>query len=354
VTPEGGESSWRIKLGSLVVLLASSLAKIYLSTHPDATEAIKSWTYEFVPHSIDLLLDALLIAGIISFLAETALLRDYIERRIRNLTDATRDEMRTQFEQLTKSEFTAHVTDVNYLRQFDAAFRKKAESSIRRTFFERNVPPEVDMFLETLAALREKLVVWRSNYRLIATYCEVADKPHLYKLITELRWTYVNYSEEAQTFTQMLSEPILPIEGVQPENQYKRTKLEIGGVDYMARVPTQVKEVGSRKIVESEFPIVVPPSGSNNEGIPFVECAELIQRKTEPFVLTFFRPVFTLTFSLHHPKQIQPSLYVFGVSPNDVDTDPLDPCENTDTYHRWEYKGWLLPDHGAILTLPES
>lgn len=355
-TPSSADSpeirSRIIKLSSTTILVLALATKIYLEGHPNVTALIQSYSYSFVPHLLNLALDALLIASVTFFLAETRLLKSYVEERVHALGARTQSTLDQQLSAIVRDGFSARVLNVDFLRQFDQVFLKQAAACVRRAFFMEQVSPEVDTFLNTLESVRETLTVWRTDYRVILNYSEIDNWPLLYCLDGQSTWSYVNYSHEPQNIVQSIVETPLNVASFSTD-LYTLSGLKVGGEDCLAKANPKKNQAGNRTIHEAHIPITIAPTVAPKDAISLAKTAQLIQRKTEPWLLTFFIPVHTFKLSLHHPKNILPRLYVFGISHERQDTDPFPPIEETDTYHRWEYPGWLLPNHGVIVTFVE-
>src|SRR3989344_798638 len=353
MTAEPGERSLRVKLVSFLMLGIVVTVKIILSDHLEYYEVLVKFTYPFLPAVINLLLDGSLVVALTFFLAETRFLKSYVEERLHATqahTATTFDEHATKF---LREDFTIRAVNLDFLRGFSHSFLKLVSSSVRRAFFVKELPQEMESLLDVLATEREIPTLWRTNYRAEVVYQDIPDRPELRILMTKFQWTFVNYSNETKTIEQRLSEIRLRVAGIDQSELCKFTEINLGGEDYLQKLKVQTKDIDTRIKFEVTFPLTVQPTTLEKKGIVLSRTTESIQPKTEPLVMTFFRPVYGLALSLHHPISIHPLMYIFSVGIEEEAPDPLQPKEHTGTYTRWEYNGWFLPDHGFILIFSE-
>lgn len=244
--------------------------------------------------------------------------------------------------------FSAHLIDVDYLRQLPPDVLQEAELAIRRAVFPQPASPQVESFLNTMHLLGRTPTVWRNDYKVHLSVERDPDDPSKYRSEATFNWFFMNHTtadvEVAQT---LYTTPALPIAGKSPEEILELHKVDTD-LSRLSRFQAEMVDGGTAS--QFSFVISVPPSG-DPEGFPFEYSSGYILDLGQPWFVVVYTPVCNVTLSLEHPRDLDPELYVFGLRTNSEEATPLKPRKKRPTFREWVYQGWLLAQHGTCLVL---
>lgn len=247
--------------------------------------------------------------------------------------------------------FSAHLIDVDYLRGLPANVLQEAELAIRRAAFPHPAPPEVESFLETMHRLGRTPTVWRSDYRVVLTVQRDPENPAKYRSRAHFKWTFMNHTSTDVVVPQTLyTTPALPVEGKSPQEILKLHKVATD-LERLSGFSSAIIEDGNSSRVS--FSVNVPPN-TGTKGFPFGYSSAYVQDLGQPWFVVVYSPVCNVTLTLHHPENLEPELYVFGLRTSEGEATPLEPADDYDDHRRWVYDGWLLAQHGLCLVLSEK
>ena len=348
----------RTMVASFFLLGVSFFLEVYLDTHSFVEPAIARYTWSFVPHAIHLALEMLILASL-TFLLAQSVFRTFFERRLARYTKKAVFSLRDYTDGLVKSEFLARTSDIQFLRQFDDKSLREAEVNMLRAAFgrrgETSVPAPVTSFLDTLDQMRGQLEIWRKDMVVDLTCCEYGEGRPLYRMTETITWDYVNYSsEKTEVIPQRIGEVSHPVAGIAPEEVYRVTKISVDGKDYTSELRLKCELKNDELYFSGAVDIPVPDTTQAKSDPRFTLGSSRIQRDSEPYTLTFFRPVFHFKLILRHPRTVLPRTFLFGIGGSTENTDPLKPEIESETLHSWSFDGWMLPNHGMVLILSKT
>ena len=244
--------------------------------------------------------------------------------------------------------FSAHLIDVDYLRELPPEVLQEAELAIRRAAFPQPASPEVESFLATLHRLGRTPSVWRSDYRVVLSVKQDANDPTECRSRAHFKWYFMNHTADDVLVPQTLyTTPALPIDGKSPEEllELHKVKTDLGR---LSEFKAEIIEGGNSS--QFSFLVSVPPNGGT-KGFPFGYSSTYVQDIGQPWFVVVYSPVCNVTITLHHPDELEPELYVFGLRTTEGEATPLEPEDEYDGHRRWVYDGWLLAQHGLCLVL---
>jgi hypothetical protein len=326
----------RIRWASLVVILASLLAKALLAGGPLGRPTVE--------HLLDMLLDALVIAGIVAYLGETRIFKSYLEDRLRRYAGETAD----RYGALLAKSFLERATDERALRAYDRETLRRIERSVQRASLPDNPHPEIDQLLAALNNMRERVTIWRTGWTEYLTWLEYEGHDDLCLIKSDLRMNFINGATDTQTLSLAVSD--LTFARLDDQAKlYKLLGIEFDNKPLTAPAPTVTKD-GGRTTFETTLPTQqLQPTPQGGTGTPFRQQTEVVYSRRESRSLEFSKPVKGFELILQHPPGLGAEVVVFGIGGPEV-TDPLPPVQASATQHHWKYSGWLLESSGVILT----
>lgn len=336
------QQAFRIRLSSCLVIAVSVICLMIIDREPAPWIP---YTPNWLPELLNRLVDGVIVFACAAFLAETRFFKVYLEQRLR----------KTEF-QLLYADFISKAQTPKFLRQFDVKTLAQVEDCVRRATFAQDLPAELESFHKGLHSIRNRLSVWRTSYREFVAFEELPDHPGVWRVRADTDCVYLNYSaaREPLKFRQRFTEYAVPVEGVPNQDLYKLKKLEIGGRDYLPETPMTSEMKNAAVYFDAHCAFDLPPATGVDEGVRFSVSEECIRPSRRVWVQRFFYPVHGLDISCTFPAGSEPSLHVFGVGSKTERLDPLAPTHlytnRTGGSAQWVYDGWLLPNHGFLIT----
>lgn len=300
---------------------------------------------------VEMILDALVVAGIITYLGETRPFKNYLEERLRDNVGHFAAENRA----FVSHDFVERATNEDTLRAiYGPDILQKIERAVQCASLQQPLDPDVNKLLQTLNDMRQGVSVWRTDYHHDLVYTPCEHDPGCYFVRSLLSLRFVNktgapYSLPIQALDITNASP-----GSENAERYSLELFEYDERDVLDRCTRTVVEEEHRTIYRATYSDVLSPTEEGALGVPFKTRSRVMYTTSEPYVMTYFLPVKGFEITLRHPSSVIPTLFVFGVG-SGLDTDPLKPDIGDDPeFHRWRYDGWLLNSHGWVMTFARS
>ena len=247
------------------------------------------------------------------------------------------------------------VTSDEFLRGLTVRQLEELDRAVLRAHVVSAGASDVESYLRAFERARGLPAVWRKDYHLDINIDN--DPRGVRRARLAWDWTYVNHSgEDITDFQQHFVHIARHLPDNVGDDWFQFVSASVDEEDVLPLVTgAKSRRPDGERLFEGHLPLSLPASASRQRRQRRLRYVwRVLERHSEPLVVSVFTPISSVRLSLRCPCEIGPRLYVMGLPDLDQPTDPVPfHYEDEGPYCRysWHFRGWLVEHQGFILVL---